>query len=73
MKIAMAKMPRALADANLKARMLLQVHDELLLEVPESEIQETAALVKSVMETSAALDVPLEAEARWGQSWAAAH
>src|SRR5262249_36488756 len=73
MKIAMAKMPRALADAKLNARLLLQVHDELLLEVPEKEIEETAALVKSVMETAATLNVPLEAEARWGQSWAAAH
>jgi DNA polymerase-1 len=73
MKKAMIRMPAALLDANLKARMLLQVHDELVFEVPESEIDETAALVKSVMENVAKIDVPLEAEAGWGANWDAAH
>ena len=73
MKIAMARMPRALTAANLRARMLLQVHDELVFEVPNEEIEETAALVKSVMEGVAQLGVPLEAEAGWGDNWGAAH
>ncbi len=73
MKIAMARMPNALAKANLDAKMLLQVHDELLFEVPEAQIEETAALVKTIMENVAKISVPLEAEAGWGQNWGAAH
>lgn len=73
MKRAMVKIPSALAKENLKARMLLQVHDELIFEVPEDEVEQTSALVKSVMENVAALGVPLEAEAGSGVSWASAH
>ncbi|HPF78565.1 MAG TPA: DNA polymerase I [Alphaproteobacteria bacterium] len=73
MKMAMIKMPGALADANLKAKMLLQVHDELIFEVPEDELEKTSALVKSVMENVVKLDVPLIAEAGHGHSWAQAH
>ncbi|WP_435640470.1 DNA polymerase I [Micavibrio aeruginosavorus] len=73
MKLAMAKMPGALKQAGLSARMLLQVHDELVFEVPEGEIEQTAALVKHVMESVADVGVPLSAEAGWGKNWAAAH
>ena len=73
MKKAMIKMPSALSSAKLNAKMLLQVHDELIFEVPESELEETSALVKKVMEGVADLDVPLIAEAGHGQSWAEAH
>ncbi len=73
MKKAMVKIPPALKAANLKARMLLQVHDELIFEVPEGELEQTSALVKSVMEDVVKLDVPLIAEAGAGASWAAAH
>lgn len=78
MKIAMAAMPPALAKAGLKARMLLQVHDELIFEVPEGEAEKTAVLVKDVMENAFKFpginfDVPLDAEAGTGLSWAAAH
>lgn len=73
MKMAMIKMPGALKDANLNAKMLLQVHDELIFEVPDNELVETSALVKSVMENVVTLDVPLIAEAGQGQSWAEAH
>lgn len=73
MKIAMGRMPFALDEAGLQARMLLQVHDELLFEVPVAEIDETTDLVKAVMEQVAELGVPLEAEAGHGHSWAAAH
>ena len=73
MKKAMIKMPSALANAGLSAKMLLQVHDELIFEVPEGELEETSALVKKVMENVADLDVPLIAEAGHGQSWAEAH
>ena len=73
MKIAMARMKGALKDAGLSAKMLLQVHDELVFEVPESELEETAKLVRSVMENVADIGVPLEAEAGSGKNWAQAH
>ena len=73
MKIAMARMPGALAKAGLKARMLLQVHDELVFEVPDDELEATSTLVREVMENAAQLNVPLEAEAGWAQNWSAAH
>jgi DNA polymerase-1 len=62
-----------LREAGLSARMLLQVHDELLFEVPEAEATATAALAKRVMEAAASLSVPLEVETGIGANWAAAH
>ncbi|MCB9978476.1 MAG: DNA polymerase I [Rhodospirillales bacterium] len=73
MKLAMGRMAGALKEAGLLARMLLQVHDELVFEVPEDEIEQTAALARSVMQSSADIGVPLLAEAGWGDNWAAAH
>lgn len=73
MKLAMARMPAALESAGLKARMLLQVHDELVFEAPEDEVEKTAALVQSVMQGVVDIGVPLEAEAGWGPNWADAH
>lgn len=73
MKIAMTRMPRALKEAGLNAKMLLQVHDELVFEVPESELEQTAALVRKVMESVADIGVPLQAESGSGKSWAEAH
>lgn len=73
MKKAMARIPRALAAAKLSAKMLLQVHDELVFEVPDDELAATEALVKSIMESIAPFAVPLEAEAGHAQNWAAAH
>ena len=73
MKMAMIKMPSALKKAKLNAKMLLQVHDEIIFEVPKNELEETSKLVKDVMENVVHLDVPLIAEAGHGQSWAEAH
>ena len=73
MKIAMGRMNRALSDAGLKAKMLLQGHDELIFEVPKAELDATIKCVKQVMETVVEMDVPLQAEAGSGQSWAEAH
>ncbi len=74
---AMARIPPALAEAGLAARMLLQVHDELLFEVQEAEVDATATLVKSVMEGACAprceLSVPLVVETGRGESWDEAH
>lgn len=72
-KKAMIALPGALQDAGLNARLLLQVHDELVFEVPEAETEATAALVKSVMEGAASLSVPLVVEVGIADTWAEAH
>ena len=76
-KRAMSRIPAALQGAGLKARMLLQVHDELLFEAPEAEVQATASLVKEVMEGACAprceLSVPLVVDTGWATTWDAAH
>ena len=73
MRMAMAQVPPALAAAGLTARMLLQVHDELLFEVPENEAEAASAAVRQVMENVVKLDVPLSAEAGIGANWGDAH
>jgi DNA polymerase-1 len=76
-KRAMGRIPAALAGEKLHARMLLQVHDELLFEAPEAEVEKTAEIVKAVMEGACAphcrLAVPLVVETGWARSWDAAH
>jgi DNA polymerase-1 len=76
-KRAMARLPMALERAGLRARMLLQVHDELLFEAPEAEVEATSVLVKEVMEGACAprceLSVPLVVETGWARSWDQAH
>ena len=69
MKIAMLKIPSALKSANLNAQMLLQVHDELVLECSRGELDATVRVVKEVMASAYRLDIPLETEARAGQNW----
>ena len=69
MKLAMIKVVQALQESGLSARMLLQVHDELVLECPADEITETSRLVQQVMETAYPLKVPLLTEARSGTDW----
>jgi len=69
----MTRVPAALEDAKLGARMLLQVHDELIFEVPEGEVEKTRALVKGVMESAAKLSVPLEVDIGTGANWDEAH
>lgn len=74
MKRAMIALAPALAQAGLGAKMLLQVHDELLFEVPEAEKEATEKLVKQVMEAAGpGISLPLVVEAGWGQNWAEAH
>ncbi|MEJ1967716.1 MAG: DNA polymerase I [Rhizomicrobium sp.] len=74
---AMARVPDALANKKLKARMLLQVHDELIFEAADAEVEKVQALAKSVMEKASlpavSLSVPLTVEARAAQNWDAAH
>ena len=70
---AMVAIPPALSIAGLGAKMLLQVHDELIFDVPEGEVEETIALVKKVMEGAAYLSIPLIVDAGIGDNWAEAH
>ena len=76
-KRAMIRVPRALTDAGVDARMLLQVHDELLFEAPEDQVEKTIAAVRGAMEGAALpaleLKVPLVVDAGVGDDWAAAH
>ncbi|MDP6474465.1 MAG: DNA polymerase I [Alphaproteobacteria bacterium] len=72
-KRAMIVMEAALAEAGLGARMLLQVHDELIFEVPEGEIEATAETARRVMQGAADLDVPLTVDTGSAANWAEAH
>ena len=69
MKIAMINVRDALSRSKLKTRMILQVHDELVLEVPEDELDSAVKLVRQVMEEAYKLDIPLITEARSGVNW----
>jgi len=74
---AMIRMPPALVARGLKARMLLQVHDELVFELPPEEAEETIAIVKDVMEHASEpaiqFKVPIVVDAKTGDSWDDAH
>ncbi len=72
-KRAMVRLQPALTKAGLNARMLLQVHDELIFEVPEDEIDATTELVRGVMEGAAHLSVPLVVDTGVGDNWDEAH
>ena len=69
MKIAMIKIPSALAQAGLHGKMLLQVHDELVLECARNELGAVTGVVRKVMENAYTLSIPLSTEARWGLNW----
>ena len=71
-KIAMVRIHRALKDSGAAARLLLQVHDELVLEAPEAEVERVSALVKGHMEGAATLTVPLMVDVGVGENWLAA-
>ena len=73
MKLAMHKIFKALKEKKLDTKLLLQVHDELILEVPEEEVDTVTALVKDIMESVVRFDIPLIAEAGTAHSWAEAH
>ena len=70
-KIAMLKLPEEIEKAKLEAKMLLQVHDELIFEVPDAQLSETADLVREVMESAYTLDIPISTEVKVGKSWGA--
>ncbi len=72
-KVAMVRLRDRLAEAGLAARPLLQVHDELVLEVPEAEVEQTRALVVEVMRGAAKLSVPLVVDTGVAPNWDEAH
>ena len=69
LKIAMIHLLPALKSSGSKARLLLQVHDELVLEVPQGEVKETAALVQKIMSDAVTLSIPLITDAKCGVNW----
>ena len=71
-KLAMVRVDRALRKANLRSRMILQVHDELLLECPPEELDQAAEILREAMEGAFTLRVPLVAEVHQGANWAEA-
>ena len=71
-KLAMIAAYRKLREAGLKSRILLQVHDELVLEVKESELETVQAILHEAMEHVVSLSVPLSIDVHWGRNWAEA-
>jgi DNA polymerase-1 len=72
-KAAMVAVDRALEAAGLCTRMILQVHDELVFEVPRAEVEQVGALVRDKMETVLPLGVPLSVDVGVGRHWREAH
>ncbi|HQA87344.1 MAG TPA: DNA polymerase I, partial [Bacteroidales bacterium] len=72
-KIAMINIYRRLKEENMKTRMLLQVHDELVFEVPKEEIEKATSLIRSTMVGAISLRVPLKVDINFGKSWYDAH
>jgi DNA polymerase-1 len=68
-KLAMINIHQALREKQLQSRILLQVHDDLVLEVPRSEVEQVTALLKEKMETACVLKVPLEVSIKMGTDW----
>lgn len=68
-KMAMLKVDAALRRENLKTQMLMQIHDELLFEVPEAEVEKASEIIKREMENAATLDVPMIVEIGVGDNW----
>ena len=72
-KLAMVKLFAVLKEKELKSRIVLQVHDELVLEVPEEELEMIQPVVRQAMEGAWSLDVPLKVDMGHGPTWGAAH
>jgi len=73
LKVAMIRLPDELKRNHLSSRMLLQVHDELLLECPKDELQKTVEVVSRTMQNAYQLSIPLETDAAWGSNWSDLH
>jgi DNA polymerase-1 len=71
-KVALVRIDAALEAGGYESELVLQVHDEVIVEVPDSERDEVGELVVELMRGAAELDVPLEVNVAWGDTWAAA-
>ena len=69
MKIAMIGVNRALKENHMKSKLVLQVHDELLIEAHDSEVEQVKEILKREMEGAASLDVPLDIDMQTGSTW----
>jgi DNA polymerase-1 len=72
-KTAMINIQESFKENNLKTKMLLQIHDELLFEVPEKEADKVAKIVKDCMEEAVKLNIPLKVSIGKGENWLEAH
>lgn len=72
-KIAMVKVDKRLTDENMKSRLILQVHDELIVEAPEDEAQKALEIVTQEMENACKMKVCLRADGKIGKTWFDAH
>ena len=72
-KIAMINIHKRINNTNFKSKMILQVHDELLFECPETEVHELGKIVQHEMETAISVSVPLKVDWKFGKSWYEAH
>ena len=68
-KVAMVEVDKAMKSQNVKSKMVLQVHDELLFDVPKDEVDEMMEIIKTAMESATELSVPLRADISSGKSW----
>ena len=72
-KLAMVHVDQRLRAEGMKAKLILQVHDELIVECPEAEREKAVQVLREEMEHAVAYTVPLTADAGWGRNWAEAH
>ena len=72
-KMAMVKLHKELAEKGLQSKIVLQIHDELVLDVPKSEVNIVFPLIRDVMENIVTLDVPLVVDINTGNNWLEAH
>jgi DNA polymerase-1 len=72
-KVAMINIQKDLSSKNLNTKMILQVHDELVFEVPQGELEEIKKLVEKRMESALKLDVPVKVDMGYGKNWLEAH
>ena len=73
MKIAMINVAKELKEKDLKSKIVLQVHDELLIEAYENEVEQVKDILKRNMEQAAHLNVPLDVDVQVGNNWDVAH